>query len=578
MGKAKMKIIFFLIFIVLGSSVVLANEGTSYFTDVPKEHWAYEAVHELHSLGITQGVDHGEFGMGRTITRNEFVTFLVKLMNWELINPEQGSFADNMDSSQWYYRPVETALKHGVILQNDDLFKGNEPITREEIAIMIIRTLGYESLAQQLGNIEKPFQDIFEHTGHIMMAKDFGIITGVGKNQFNPYHTAKREEAAVMMMRMYHKLNKSIKELHGFYAIRSADQGNLISSLDSVGFGWSRLEYDKEKKQVILNTTRQNNNEYGIPTGFSQPLQKAKESDVSTQLMVLARNDWMVEGDNQWEVPLIEYIITNPKVRKQVIDSILFQLNKEMKEEKYDSFDGVIIDFENMKGEKLREAFNIFLQELKTELDQYNKLLYVAVHPKRSPDQVYYDGYDYKTIGKIADRVILMAHDYYAKKLTDLEMEKGYTTTPLTPINEFYYALKAITDKDTGVEEVSKIWIQFSFDSVQWKLKEGKVIHSYPYHPTYDMIDKRLKMDGITIQYSDLFQNPYATFLNQEDNTYNVLWYEDSRSIQAKINLLKLFDIQGISLWRLGNIPDFNDTQSNKTHLNVWEKIIENRK
>ena len=43
----------------------------------------------------------------------------------------------------------------------------------------------------------------------------------------------------------------------------------------------------------------------------------------------------------------------------------------------------------------------------------------------------------------------------------------------------------------------------------------------------------------------------------------------DSRSVNAKIELAKMFGINGISLWRLGNIPDYNDDET-KLNLNVW--------
>ncbi len=578
MKKNKVKILFCLIFIVLGSSVVLAKEGARNFTDVSKEHWAYEAVHELHSLGITQGVGHGEFGMGRTITRNEFVTFLTKLMQWELVAPDKGSFIDNVDTTKWYYAPVETALQHGVLSKDMGWFRGEESITREEMAVMLVRTLGYETLANQLTYLGSPFEDVTQNTGYITIAKDFGIITGVGNHMFKPYDTAKREEAAVMMMRMYDKLQHSIHELHGFYAIRSALQADMIPAFDSIGFGWSRLEYDEKNNQVILNTTRKNDNEYAIPAGFSQPLEQAKEQGASTQLMVLAKDDWVVNLDTKSRVLLVEYIVTNPEVRKQVIGSILSQINGAKVDDGTIFFDGVVIDFENMKGDLLRDSFTLFLQELKKELEKNNKLLYVAVHPKRRHGQAYYDGYDYKAIGEVADKVILMAHDYYAKELTDTEMESGYTITPLTPMNEFYYALKSITDKQTGVEDVTKVWIQFSFDSVQWKLKDGKVIHRFPYHPSYEGIQQRLIKDEVMIHYSDVAQNSYATFFDSQDETHNVIWYEDVRSIEAKINIMKMFDIQGISLWRLGNIPNFTDIESKKTYLNVWEKIRSIRK
>ncbi len=575
MCKFKRIISCILIFIFILFSTAFANENTvTQFNDVPESHWAYRSIHDLHSFKITDGIGNNQFGMGLTIKRSEFVTFLVKLLQVELVIPEKGSFIDNLDTSKWYYASIETALKYGVISNNAERFRVDDPITREEMAMMIVRALGYNTLANQLTYLGNPFDDVSKNIGYISIARDFGIINGVGNNLFKPYDTAKREEAAVMMMRMYEKLNSPINELHGFYAIRSSNQAENIKSLDSVGFGWSRLEYDTENNKVFLNTTRKNDNEYAIPTGFSQPLTLAQENNVTTQLMVTTKDTMVLDAETETFVSLNEFIITKPENRKDAIHSIVAQINTTTVDDITVSFDGVVIDFENMKGEQVKQSFNEFLTELRWELSRSNKLLYVAVHPQRRPGQAYYDGYDYKTIGDIADKVILMAHDYYAKQLTDAEMDNGYTTTPLTPIDEIYYAVKSITNEATGVQDLNKIWLQISFDSVQWKLKDGKVINKYPYNASYEAIKQRLIIDDVMLSYSNLSQNPYATFYDSRDETHNVLWYEDLRSIEAKINLAKMFGVKGISLWRLGNIPDYEETDTKKIYFNVWKELL----
>ncbi|HPC99981.1 MAG TPA: S-layer homology domain-containing protein, partial [Acetivibrio sp.] len=307
--KKLMRLVLILALVTILSATSFAKEDSvKLFSDVPENHWSYKAIHDLRSLGITDGIGNNRFGMGQTIKRSEFVTFLTKLMNWELIKPEKGSFVDNQDPAKWYYAPVETALKHGTILKDTERFRPDDPINREEMAIMIVRTLGYNSLAGQINNSKSSFDDVTENTGYIAIARDFGIISGVGNNLFKPYDTAKREEAAVMMMKMYEKLNIKIKELHAFYAIHSAHQMDKISSLDSVSFGWSRLEYDVQSKQVFLNTTGRNNNQFSFPEGFTGPLNKAKEYKTSTQLMVFASNNTVFSTETKSNIPLVEYI------------------------------------------------------------------------------------------------------------------------------------------------------------------------------------------------------------------------------------------------------------------------------
>lgn len=52
------------------------------FTDVPTDHWAYDAVNQLQEDGIIIGYPDGTFGGKRTITRYEFAVALARLTDW----------------------------------------------------------------------------------------------------------------------------------------------------------------------------------------------------------------------------------------------------------------------------------------------------------------------------------------------------------------------------------------------------------------------------------------------------------------------------------------------------------------
>lgn len=548
-----------------------AISDNSSFSDVPKNHYAYESVNGLKALGIINGFA-GKFGMGEQILRRDFIKMLVSLMGWTLIHPDKPSFTDNSNKNQYYYDYIETALLHGVITNDDGKVRPNDFITREEIAVMIVRSLGYESLAQQLAYLGKPFNDVAQNIGYINIAQDIGIVTGTNSAQtvFSPNATAKREDAAVMLHRMYLRQKNKITDLHAFYAINSSPQADFIKELSSVSFGWSSIQYDNEKKAVILNTSKTNGNNYYIPSGgFSERVSLARESGVSAQLMVYASQD-----DKIGEIPessgLLQYLFETPGLSEQIIDDIIKQLEDTKYKGESTYFDGVVIDFEGLKGTKLKLEFNTFLRKLKDRLG--TKTLYVAVHPVEAPGNAYYDGYDYRTIGEISDKVILMAHDYYNTTLTKQEMDAGYNNTPLTPIDKIYCALKAITDKHTGVADTSKIMLQLSMDKVQWVKKDGKIINQTAYRPDYEALKQRLA-SGASMFYNDKLDYRWMTFYNDINGTENIIWYEDQKSIAAKVKLAKLFNIKGISLWRLGIIPDYNDPQELKFNLNVWQYI-----
>ncbi|MEL7659100.1 MAG: glycosyl hydrolase family 18 protein, partial [Bacillota bacterium] len=114
-----------------------------------------------------------------------------------------------------------------------------------------------------------------------------------------------------------------------------------------------------------------------------------------------------------------------------------------------------------------------------------------------------------------------------------------------------------ITNENTGVQDVSKVALAISFSSVGWELKDGKLISTQSVRPAPETIYTRLK-GGAVMGYSEAYHDPYITYTTEEGKDI-FLWYEDERSVRDKIELAKLFGIKGVSLWRLGTIPNYDD-------------------
>ena len=61
---------------------------------------------------------------------------------------------------------------------------------------------------------------------------------------------------------------------------------------------------------------------------------------------------------------------------------------------------------------------------------------------------------------------------------------------------------------------------------------------------------------------------PPSTYIEYtiEDGGHYKLWYENTRSVADKLQLARLFGVTGVSVWRLGIIPDYPDVPN----YNVW--------
>ena len=411
---------------VLTVSTVVSAAG---YADVPDEHWATAVINEAAEAGSMYGRDDGTFGLGDTVKRSEFAAMLVRLMKWDKSVSAISLFSD-VQSDKWYFADINTLADHNVF--NEKEFRPNDNITRREMAVMLVKALGYSELAQS--EISSIFNDVSTDEGYISVAYTLGIINGKSDTMFDPEGPALREEGAAMMMRMYNKYYSSLNEIHGFYAISSWGQKEMAAQMDSVSFGWSRLQYTDDNV-VLLNQTSDGGNDWCVPDGSQNAIDYMRENGVSINLAVT-----MTDTED------CNVILLNSENRSEAIRQILSAS---------DNFDGITIDFEGMKGTELKEGLNGFVKELKTMLG--NKKLYIAVHPVLKHSNEYFDAYDYKTLGDYADRIILMAHDYAAYTLPDNLINTNFIATPVTPFDEVFTALKAITNPITGVSDKSKI-------------------------------------------------------------------------------------------------------------------------
>ena len=186
-------------------STAPAQAASAGYSDIPSGHWSEESVARATELGLFQGVGDGLFGRGQPITRAAFVTALVRLFGWDEVSPSTPAFTD-VEPHRWFYAAVETALANGAVTATSRTFRPTDNITREEMAVMLVRALGYASLAGTASGYSSPFTDMTTNRGYITIAYDLGIVGGVGDGRFAPDQTATREQAAAMLVRVYDRL------------------------------------------------------------------------------------------------------------------------------------------------------------------------------------------------------------------------------------------------------------------------------------------------------------------------------------------------------------------------------------
>ncbi|MNJ43205.1 Endo-1,4-beta-xylanase A precursor [compost metagenome] len=145
----------------LGKLALVSYDKT--FKDVPADYWASDVIKQLAARQIITGVSADAFAPGASVTRAEFIAMLVRALGLDPSNPpalndassskwgapmfdgassstqHAPSFSD-VSSSAWYADEVAVASAAGIVKgRADGTFGGGDVITREEMAVMLVK-------------------------------------------------------------------------------------------------------------------------------------------------------------------------------------------------------------------------------------------------------------------------------------------------------------------------------------------------------------------------------------------------------------------------------------------------------
>ena len=533
----------------LAASLTVPMAGAAY-TDVPAESTLAGEVEKAVRYGLMNGYSDTTFGYGDSMTRAQFAAVLVRMMGWETVTPAAADFTDVPVSHTWY-GAVETAAAHDVV-DAGGAFRPGDAITRGEMSEMLVRALGLKSTAEMVETswtdrrsawyFASPFSDVSgDQSSYIAVAYTIGMTNGTSDHTFSPDATATRAQAAAMLVRIYEKLHQETDFTHGFYAISSYSQLDLVRQMDAVSAGWSRMTWDGTA--ALLSTTSANGNEYAVPSGYEEVADTVTSAGGALNLSV-----YMDTGDG------VRDLLASADGRSQAVDQIVNELTVTYKTLGRNPYDGVTIDFEGLRSEQ-RADFTAFLTELADAVHGMDKTLYVCVSPVLLSGS-YYDGYDYSSIGALADKVILMAYDYEARDMSDFVGTEYYKTAATVPLDQVFLGISAL--KYQGVA-ADKIVLGLSCKNVAWKIDgAGKMVSGAPVTVSNETLHQRLAQSDTVKGWSDTYQQSYAIYTTEDGSRYFV-WYQDGESVTRELATAKLLGISGVSLWRLGTIPAYSD-------------------
>ena len=465
------------------------------FQDVPASHPAAESIQRCVELGFFQGESSTRFGVGHSITRAAFVVAASRFFGWDTsVRPLKPTYSD-VPADAWCYGAVEAAVACGALTSQSDTFRPGDAITREELAVLLVRALGYETIAALAQDLATPFRDVRTNPGYIAMAYDFGLVSGASRTAFSPSKPAAREDVAVILMNLYDKLHapaarkigitdstEGLPDLTGYDVVAVAAGKLMCTGSPAVA-----LTMEQGRAAEIQNTIRQAGakaflHTVGGPTALT--------GDTGETVQVLA----------------------------EAVES--------------GGYDGLMLDLEKLRlGQE--DAMTRLMGKLKTALG--GKPLYVVADAP-AWDGTVYEGYDYGLIGENVDCLVLRVASYKGFSGT-------FPTAPVEPLEEAYYVFGELS----GIVDRDKLALMVSTGGVLYLNGKEKGVLSRA------EVEELLAVDGAKSYYSGRYGCSYLT--SSQNDMEAVAWYLDGRGIEARARLAGLFGATQLCISDLNNLP-----------------------
>ncbi|WP_379130263.1 S-layer homology domain-containing protein [Paenibacillus sp. sgz500958] len=179
------------------------------------EHWAKTDIDLLSSKHIVNGVTDNAFAPDANTSRAEFTTLLVRSLG---LSTQTGpsNFKD-VSATDWYAAAANAAVSANLMEGfADQTFRPNEQITREQMAVMLLRAIEASGRYISLGNQTKEqILAQFKDSGTVStwsndaMAKlvTSGLLRGTDDVNLSPGENATRAQATVLLKRFLQYVN-----------------------------------------------------------------------------------------------------------------------------------------------------------------------------------------------------------------------------------------------------------------------------------------------------------------------------------------------------------------------------------
>ena len=255
---------------------------------------------------------------------------------------------------------------------------------------------------------------------------------------------------------------------------------------------------------------------------------------------------WMIERAQQWGTrpiltltPLGEDGHFNNNLVSALVRShelqqrIIWELGRTMQDK---GFGGLDIDFEYVLADD-RLGFAAFVGLATRVMNLFGYPVTVALAPKTSAEQrgLLYEGIDYALLGAAANRAMLMTYEW------------GYSQGPpmaVAPIN----MVRRVVDYAVTAIPREKLSLGIPNYGYDWALPYERGVTRAKTINNHQAVQLAIDF-GVDIRFDETAMSPY--FRYWQYGIQHEVWFEDVRSIKAKFDLIKEYELSGVGYWQL---------------------------
>jgi spore germination protein len=267
------------------------------------------------------------------------------------------------------------------------------------------------------------------------------------------------------------------------------------------------------------------NGELVVPEGDEEVVRIAQEYGVSPILLIST-----LSPEGVFSNQLAHTLLNDIEMQNHLIDQLLAVMQEK-------GYVGLDVDFEYVLPED-RDAYVEFIRLATTRMNEAGYTVITALAPKTSADQpgLLYEAHNYRALGEASNAVLLMTYEW------------GYTYGPpmaVAPINKVRQVL------DFAVTQIApeKIFMGIPNYGYDWTLPFVQGESRAKSLSNVGAVELAQQV-GAEIRFDETAQAPFFNYYDDERRQH-VVWFEDARSIDAKLALPIEYGLQGVSYWNV---------------------------